>query len=107
MNYKEILNIYPSAFIEYQVEDKTKTFQSTSVKSGDLDINICDILEGFGCSSEDNKSMLFWIEDLRSTLNPEFDSDYEDPYADIWDAFVKGVLTKNVDILIYEGVRYL
>jgi len=52
-------------------------------------------------TNTDGIKTLYDIRDLKETLNPDFDDDdYEDPYAELWEAFVNALIECNADYLV-------
>jgi len=73
-----------------------------TINMSDLNADVASILEGIiELRSLDGQKCLIKVQDLVDTLNPDFDDDdYDDPYAEVWEAFVSSLSNEKIDYLI-------
>ena len=68
-----------------------------------IDVDIKEILQGIGADLyNDGGEWLFKTSSLERTLNPDFDENFIDPFADKWTVFVNEVKFSGAEYLIIE-----
>lgn len=70
----------------------------------DFGINCIDILEGIGAnfSSNDSNILVYSINELKKTLNPDLENGYKDSFETEWSSFVNFIISTEAKYLFID-----